>query len=389
MPRSSPLFSQCIPLSEARGHPLISMLSHARAGSVQVSDAGASVVELLESWDIDHSGQLRKREWLLAWKGVVHVRGRTHIEVWDDLVRPAVIEWFERMDANGGGALSLHELRAGLRASSRTPRDPLHDDKPQHSSRATVPYRQSRVACNSAGAVAGPKHQLAPASRPSGSCPQMVSAAAPAMLPASHAARPSCAMLSTEGPRAAPRPRISSRFDPPLAPYTSRGSRVLHGYALRSARDAETPSTPRSHPRKPPVLHSPLHARPHSGIDQSTCSPRSNERVSHRNAPRLRPTPPLWRHAPMRTSCIAADRRRLLMRQADFAARMRNEHRIARLNQNNAELQTELARIDKVRRMAAAAQRGVGEARPAAEEEEPEPVHNPWGTFDFVTFCTP
>lgn len=87
---------------------------------LSLDEAGVDIIDLLECWDQDGSGQLRKKEWLIHWKRVA----ATSDTLWYDRVRDAVTDAFEVIDIGKGGTLALSEIdrwmqpeRAGNNAS--------------------------------------------------------------------------------------------------------------------------------------------------------------------------------------------------------------------------------------------------------------------------------
>lgn len=76
-----------------------------------LQEAGAKPTDLLDAWDINKDGTIRKREWLQNWKKLVG----TSNELWYDKVRGAVEEAFDLINFEGDGfskdtTLSINEI---------------------------------------------------------------------------------------------------------------------------------------------------------------------------------------------------------------------------------------------------------------------------------------
>jgi Ca2+-binding EF-hand superfamily protein len=80
-----------------------------------LSEAGVKLMDLLDTWDADGSGELRKREWLVNFK---HLAAALPELVWYRRVRDAVCDAFLCIDRDGEGAVSIGEFDRWLRGKS-------------------------------------------------------------------------------------------------------------------------------------------------------------------------------------------------------------------------------------------------------------------------------
>ena len=82
--------------------------------------ASLKAADLLMAWDVDGSGVLRRREWLVNWKKFVNGMPAA---MWYGSVRGAVTDAFDEIDQAREGTLTVGEISRWLRLSREPPLD--------------------------------------------------------------------------------------------------------------------------------------------------------------------------------------------------------------------------------------------------------------------------
>lgn len=77
--------------------------------------ACVQVIDLLEAFDVDGSGELTKKEWLVHFKKMAV---QSSEDAWYDVVRSSVEAAFAEIDLGGGGALTVGEIERWLKGEA-------------------------------------------------------------------------------------------------------------------------------------------------------------------------------------------------------------------------------------------------------------------------------